>query len=437
MVIDLRRLNEPVSALGMSLFRVLFGAVAALGALRFFYYDWVDKLYISTSMQFHYWGVGWLDPLPGSWMYAPFVVMALAALAVMVGWRTRLALVVYFASFTYVELLDKTTYLNHYYFVSMMALLLAVTPCNARLSLDARAGRARGASAPRWAHWLLRGQVGVVYFFAGVAKLESDWLLRGEPLGAWLRARSDFPVIGWLFELGWVPLVMSWSGMLFDLTVVFFLMNRRSRPFAYVAVVGFHVITGTLFPIGVFPWLMIAGATLFFEPDWPERMCGHLEARAETPAVQRLSLWGAGLLAAWFVVQVSLPMRYLAYPGEVCWTEQGFRFSWRVMLIEKTGSVEYVVQSADGEKRWEVMPGEDLTPLQAKMMSTQPDMILEYAHVLRDRYNAKGYGPVRVYVDSWVVWNGRPAARLIDPSVDLASEEDTLAPKSWILPAPD
>jgi len=41
-----------------------------------------------------------------------------------------------------------------------------------------------------------------------------------------------------------------------------------------------------------------------------------------------------------------------------------------------------------------------------------------------------------VYADVMVSLNARPAARLIDPEVDLAQVDDGLAVATWILPAP-
>ena len=35
------------------------------------------------------------------------------------------------------------------------------------------------------------------------------------------------------------------------------------------------------------------------------------------------------------MIQVIFPLRYIFYPGELFWHEQGYRFSWRVMLMEK------------------------------------------------------------------------------------------------------
>jgi hypothetical protein len=41
---------------------------------------------------------------------------------------------------------------------------------------------------------------------------------------------------------------------------------------------------------------------------------------------------------------------------------------------------------------------------------------------------------VEVQADAFVTMNGRPSQRLIDPTTNLANEEDSLWPKRWILP---
>jgi vitamin K-dependent gamma-carboxylase len=119
----------------------------------------------------------------------------------------------------------------------------------------------------------------------------------------------------------------------------------------------------------------------------------------------------------------------------VLWHEQGMRFSWRVMLREKSGALAYRVVDAQGRTRI-VTPRDYLTELQYREMAGQPDLILQLAHHIRDDFAARGLGPVRVYADSRVSLNGRPAQRMIDPEVDLASQRDGLARADWILPAP-
>ena len=115
-----------------------------------------------------------------------------------------------------------------------------------------------------------------------------------------------------------------------------------------------------------------------------------------------------------------MPLRHLAYPGNVRWTEEGYRFSWRVLVTEKAGLVRFRVTSLGAGKNWLVYPREYLTPLQVERMAYQPDMILATAHLIRDDYIERGHEEVEVRADAYVAYNGRASARLIDPEVNLA-----------------
>ncbi len=132
---------------------------------------------------------------------------------------------------------------------------------------------------------------------------------------------------------------------------------------------------------------------------------------------------------------MAIPLRSFLYPGNTLWTEEGFRFSWKVMLIEKSGALEFTIVQPDGTST-RVTPRDYLTPFQMRMVSTQPDMILQFAHVVADDYARRGLGPVRVYADAQVSWNGRRRAPLIDPQIDLVQQTDGWQHKRWILPAP-
>ena len=79
------------------------------------------------------------------------------------------------------------------------------------------------------------------------------------------------------------------------------------------------------------------------------------------------------MIAGYFLLQLLLPLRFLLYPGKLFWTEQGYRFSWRVMLMEKAGAAYFTVKDAAGQKSQVVENRLHLTTLQEKMMSTQPD----------------------------------------------------------------
>ena len=60
-------------------------------------------------------------------------------------------------------------------------------------------------------------------------------------------------------------------------------------------------------------------------------------------------------------------------------------------------------------------------------MSSQPDLILQLAHHVRDDFERRGLGPVEVHADAVASLNGRRLSALVDPEVDLATI-DELAP---------
>lgn len=440
-------LNSVTSAAPLAVFRVALGLLLLAGVIRFWYRGWIEALYIQPRFYFSFYGFEFVKPL-GEYTYILFAVCAIAALMVALGFYYRVASVVLFLSFTYIELIDKSTYLNHYYFISMMCLLMMFVPAQARFSIDAWRNPAwQVKDIPSWTLDAIKLLVCFLYFFAGLAKLNSDWLLHAQPLRIWLPAKNDIPVIGELFNYPITAFVFSWFGCLYDLFIPFLLWNRRTVYWAYGAVVLFHGFTALLFPIGMFPYVMIATALIFFPPSFHEKIIHHwnriFSSRNRSEAVQGAFQYAP--VTAWlliiffglfFTVQALLPFRYLAYPGELFWTEQGYRFSWRVMLMEKAGYAEFTVRDTLGH----VAVADNrmfLTTLQEKMMATQPDMMLQYAHFLRDYYAQQGFVEPEVYVDSYVTLNGRLGRPLVDAKTNLARERESWKHKDWILPFPD
>ena len=419
---------------------MLFGLVATYGSLRFLAKGWVDALYLAPANHLTYAGFEWVRPLPAPWMHLHMGLLALLGLCIAAGYRYRLAVVAFVVGFAYVELIDAALYLNHYWYVTLAAAALAVLPLHRHCSLDARAGRvAASATVPAGVLWVLRGQIAVVYLFAGIAKLNADWLFEALPLRLWLADNADLALIGPLLAMPWVAYAASWAGALFDCTIVAWLAWRRSRPLAYLAVVGFHVLTGMLFQIGIFPVVMIGATLVFFAPDWPRRLLRRRRAGTglpETPAPAvsgRRWRWALGALAILALVQVAIPLRHLAYPGNVRWTEEGYYLSWRVMITEKAGHVDYRVRDATGAE-WQVGPELVLTDWQTSQATIRPDLIVATAHLIADHYWADGRGQVEVRADAFASFNGRPHQRMVDPTVDLAAQRRDLTPKPFILP---
>ncbi|XCF07393.1 HTTM domain-containing protein [Tamlana crocina] len=446
--------NQNTHAAPLAVFRMAFGVMMCLSIVRFWYRGWIETLYLQPKFHFSYYGFEWVKPL-GSYTYLLFVICGISALLVAVGLKYRFAIITFFLSFTYIELMDKTTYLNHYYFISLLSFLMIFLPANAYFSVDNLIKKQSYRNVPKWSIDSIKLLLGIVYFYAGLAKINSDWLCRAQPLKIWLPSKYDLPLLGeTLMNQNWFHYAMSWSGMLYDLSIPFLLLYKRTRILAFVLVVFFHVFTRVLFPIGMFPFIMIVSALIFFDAGFHEKIIDFLRRflkkwslRAESRNLKSITIKEnfnikrkklvLPIVGVFFVIQLLFPFRYLLYPGELFWTEEGYRFSWRVMLMEKMGISTFKIVNAETGDFFYVNNADFLTSFQEKQMSFQPDFILEYAHYLGDHFTSQGHKNVQVFVESYVALNGRLSAPFIDKTVDLYAEKESFKLKTWILPFTD
>lgn len=426
----------------LAFLRIAFGGIMLFSVIRFAFNGWIADQYITPQYFFSYPGFEWVKPLGDPGMYWLFAFMGLSAFMMMIGGFYRFFSWAFFLSFTYVELIDKTNYLNHYYFISIMALLLALLPAHRVCSLDVwRNPGLRLQTIPNWMLVAPKLQLSLVYFFAGVAKLNPDWLLHAMPLKIWLPAQSHLPIIGPLLQQEWVAYAFSWGGALFDLAVPFLLWFAITRRWAYMAVIGFHLITGWFFPIGMFPYIMILLTLVFFHPTFLQGMISSMEGLFHIPNLINTQThsysWATRAVMVFmvlhFTVQLVLPFRYMAYPGHLFWTEQGYRFSWRVMLMEKAGTAFFYVKDKQTGRMVEESPADYLTPNQEKMMSTQPDMILQFARYLGHKWQQQGIEPV-VNVESYVTLNGSGSRLFIRPETNLLEVDPNAQYNNWLMP---
>ncbi len=441
-------LENPVSIAPLVTLRVILGFMLVFSTVRFMWLGWVDDHYVQPAFHFKYYGFEWVEPLSAEGLYGVHILLIISSLAVMLGLFYRWAALLQFLLFTYTELLDLTYYLNHYYFVSIACLLLVLVPANRSNALDVwrRPGIYQNQT-PRWTLFIFQLQLAIVYFYAGIWKINVDWLIHALPLKIWAPANDQMPVIGSLFRWAWTPYLFSWIGMLYDVTIVAWLSWPRTRVWAYLTVVVFHGLTGLMFQIGVFPLVMVGATLVFFSEEWHVRLWNRfgmfcrrnpvLRIFVVHPAVQKPAatprfLWL--LLAAHFVFQLLFPWRYLLYPGNIFWTEEGYRFCWRVMLMEKAGTATFYVKDRLTGREGEVINSDFLNPHQEKQMAMQPDMILQYAHYLQKHYAQNGVHEPAVRAEVYVTLNGQPSRLLIDPAVDLTTIRDGWAHKKWILP---
>jgi len=431
----------------LSVFRIFFGLMMFISIIRFWSKGWIKTLYLEPKFHFSYYGFDWIKPL-GEFTYILFIICGFSALFVSIGYKYRFSIITFFLSFTYIELMDKTTYLNHYYFISILSFLMIFLPADKFFSVDNLKRKNYFAKIPKWTIDSIKILISIVYIYAGLAKINSDWLLKAMPLKIWLPSKYDIPLIGdFLLQQEWVHYLMSWSGMIYDLSIPFLLLYKKTRVFAFILVIIFHLFTAVLFPIGMFPYIMIVASLIFFDSKFHNKII-HLIKLILSPLkkyniekVEKFKSVNSKLITSiviiFLIIQIIFPLRFVLYPGNLFWNEKGYRFSWRVMLMEKMGYTTFKIVDGVSNKYFYVDNKDFLTPFQEKQMSFQPDFIIEYAHFLGNHFTLQGHKNIEVYADSFVALNGRRSKRFIDPNINLMKEKRSLKHYSWIIPFKD
>ena len=135
--------NKKSKTATIAVFRFLFGL------MMFWIQGWIESLYIFANFHFSYYGFEWAKPL-GEFTYLLFFICGLASLFIAIGYKYRISIIIFFLSFSYIELMDKTTYLNHYYFISILSFLLIFLPANATFSIDSYFRKKEYSKIPKW-----------------------------------------------------------------------------------------------------------------------------------------------------------------------------------------------------------------------------------------------------------------------------------------------
>ncbi|MDE0203718.1 MAG: HTTM domain-containing protein [Rhodospirillaceae bacterium] len=453
---------RPVCGQSLAVFRIAFGLLMLNDVVHLLRYDWLTGFYIDRAILFPYYGLE-VPALPAPWLHLLWSLCGLCCVMVTLGAFYRIAIWGFNAIFIYFFLLDQLLYLNHFYMIALFGLLLGCTDAHRCWSLDRRLGRIGSTTkVPLWNLLILQFQVEVILVFAGLVKIEVDWL-RGEPLRTWMLERPWSP-LSTLFEVHWITLAAPVLIILLHTVGAPLLLWSKTRLWVFLLYCAFHATNAHLFNIGVFPWMTIAATTIMFSPAWPTILAGRIGAaltwlRLPRPPVpawigQAARFVGGGptarggeraafrplhpaalaALVLYALVQIWLPVRDTLFEGYVGWTEEGQKFSWRMMLYVHGADGRLIAVTPEDEA-WVIDMQAHLDPLQTWMVFAKPEMLLHFVHLMKAHYAETGVGDVRIYADVVKNVNGQPYRRLIDPDVDLAAVDgiNWFGEDPWVL----
>jgi vitamin K-dependent gamma-carboxylase len=433
----IEKLFKRVEIAPLVFFRILGGTLITLELIGEALTDFAEP-YVETTFHFSYMLTPWLAPGPPALVYAHMATNVLAAIFVTLGLHYRAATLVLTVGLSTLFLMERSAYINHTYLYCLFAGILTCIPANAAVSFDAkRRPEIERDTVSAWTVYLLRFQIGVVYVFAGLAKLEPDWL-NALPLTKWLADRSAYPVIGPLLAMPGAPYFMSYAGLVLDLSIVPAMLWGKTRRYAFALIVAFHLINVATFGIGTFPWFSIVATALFFPPA-SFRNLSILRSRLPTPKQHPKTTHQTAIalaLAAFVLIQIAVPSRRFFYEGRTSWTEAGHTFAWRMMLRTKRGRLVYRVRDLDTGEQWTEHARQYLTPTQLSETAGDPDMILQLAHHIRDQHAARGR-TVAITANAIIWFNGRPGRPFVDSEVDLTKVPRRHGRYDFVLPFDD
>lgn len=415
--------REPVFALAF--FRIGFGAIMAMEIFFKVSSGQFSRFYQEPSWFFSYPGFSWIKPFDPVAFSVFYFLLGICGVLVSIGLLFRIASVFLFLGYTYIFLIDQSLYQNHHYLFCWCAFLLMLSPANLAYSVDHRVGVTKHFTLVyRYHRFVFCLLVAFVYFFAGLAKIERDWIT-GVPLAIFLTGR--FPSLSdGLVET--LSVVMANLGLAIDITAPFFLAFRRSRILIFVILVCFHGLNSMLFEIGFFPIFSVLLLTLFIGADWPEKVLNRTFTgrssciSAPVGDISRIGRRGVTFCIFLFIsVHIAVPLRPFFYPGNASWTGEGERFSWRMMLSVKKSRVQINAFDRDGNKPIPIDPNLIFTPWQLAVAGVTPQLIPELAErVSTYLEETRRVSNVGVKVDLEMSLNGRPYRRLVSPDVDFA-----------------
>lgn len=455
-----RRLFDPVSIAPLVYFRVIFGLLCSYLMYLHHINDMIKQYYVDPKFHFTYYGFDWVKPWPDNGMYWHFAVLGLLGIFIAIGFCYRASAFLFGLGYTYVFLLDQARFLNHYYLLFMLAFMMAAVPAHRAYSVDVwLRPQLKSLKTPAWTVWLFMFQFAVVYFFAGVAKLNADWL-SGATMSYKMWHRVDTPLVGPFLQEKWMILGLTYCGMIYDLVVAPMLLFRKTRWIALIASSVFHFTNVHMFNIDIFPWLMIGATFVLFFSDllpFPRQAPTKKKTKDETPDDAGASfVWSSGrklvvaVLTIFVAVQLLLPLRPFIYSGNSLWTDAGHNFSWRMLLRNKFGQMpKFTLSFVDNGKKVETVMQLPTDPFkseerkrhfwanhwQFRKMVISPDMIWQFCDWNVQFLKEQGFKEIEIHAYVPVTLNGRPYQYLIDPNVNMAAVPRTaFGPSPWVLP---
>ena len=477
-------LFREVNASSLGILRLLFGFILLEDFVNFhsYFYSYLEPSEFYNTYEFFH----WVKMMPKYLLDIFFYGAITSCLLFALGIHYRLNACITFFSWTYIFLVDKGHYNNHFYLVTIILFLFCIVGGDRWGALS----KNKKTTVPYWHVLIFRWQIAIVYFYGGIAKIHGDWM-NGFPMRYWLEAISNkYPeFIQPIFHTNWMALAFSWSGLVFDLFVPFLLLSKKWRYWTIFPVVAFHTINDFTWEIGDFPTIMLASTPIFFASNWADvfykkyaankllisailggailaiihgyfiqedlfkstnfyiKLCSYpillylfLSRNKEKdtaidlePVFLKQKKSSLFLLIAWFSFQLLFPFRHWLYQGHPSWTGEGHLFAWRMMLVDSVDAWRMKVIVPETGEELPIALNQYVNYRQYRKMRRTPKSFLRFAHHIKEKVEANGVKNPIIKMEIWKSVNNRAPRLLNDTTLNYATVPYMdMTPVTWM-----
>ena len=398
--------------------------------------------YTSSDFKASYYGFDWVQPDPNLILLFESL-LPFTTFCIIVGLFYRIAMPLTAFMAAYFFLIAPEYYLNHYYMLLLFLILMSFIPAHKTWSLDSIIKKQTNEGVPVWSYLILKLQTEVILIYAGLVKINYDWL-QLQPLGTWLRiASNDLPYIKWIFFFDTTIAIGAYGVILLHVLGAPLLFWHKTRPWVFALYVCFHLTNSMVFNIGIFPYLTIAATLLFFNPDWPKKIINwfrpftvsflrpYKNTGTSNPSYNKIIL---PLCSVWMLVQILNPLpALLASNVDVAWRGHGDIFTWRMMLNDRRIHTAAIAVHMPEKHRIEfVHLRKYLGERQCYMITWRPNTTVQFAHFLKNIYSKKyDTKTIKIHAYITVSINDRVPELWADPTENLAAYNPAYGVYDW------
>lgn len=435
---------KSIDASVIAIFRIIFGLFMVYQMIYYFQIDYTFQFIYGPEVLFPYPGLEFLKPFSLGILKAIHVGLLISAVLITLGFLYRYAMIFFFLGFSYFSFIDKTLYNNHIYLIALIAFVMIFISADKKYSLRAKLSKKPLSKlVPAWHQYILVFLISIVYFFGGIAKLSPNWLQSN--LVSYIIGQAQRNILMEFFPRDFLIVLIKYGGLLFDLSIAFLLLYKKTRKLGVILVVLFSLTNNSILfnDIGIFPFFMICATILFFDSEKVGRFVDTIfSSKSETAKVDQEAVVTTKyksltltLLGVFVIFQLVFPFRYLLFTSNPEWTGIAQRFSWR-MKMQSRNIIDFKMTLTDRatSKTFNVDGTSFVSKNQLIHMPEDPYTFVHLAKYISQKLNRENglVNPI-IKTQLMVEFNGMPAQFMIDPRRDLTTiDESHFVDHPWI-----